>query len=217
MPGAATRAREIAALVPMARLLCALGFSVNERTHRSACVLHGGSNPTAFSWREDGRWCCFSCGRGGDKLGLVRGARGCGFRDAVQFLARLTGVNYAPRRIPRAEIEHARKQHERAERAPWDVTDRVFALRSYYHAAMLRAERLSWRIGERMKGAPAEAEAGWAALARLAPAQTFFLAAWHLFTNAPAGTLAQAALTTPAGRRRMILVEEVCDEQRAAA
>jgi len=48
-------AREIAELVPMPRLLDALSFRVNERTRRCACLLHGGSNQTALSWREDGR------------------------------------------------------------------------------------------------------------------------------------------------------------------
>jgi hypothetical protein len=51
---------DISALVAMPHLLAALGFAVNERTRRCACLLHGGRNPSAFSWRYDGRWCCFS-------------------------------------------------------------------------------------------------------------------------------------------------------------
>lgn len=36
-----TNVREIAALVPMARLLETLGFEANERTRRCTCILHG--------------------------------------------------------------------------------------------------------------------------------------------------------------------------------
>src|SRR5712691_2912375 len=96
---AVSDAREIAVLVPTAQLLAALGFDVNERTRRCACILHGGANPTAFSWREDGRWHCFSCGRGGDRIALVRAVCGCSFREAVTFLAQLAGVEYRVQKL----------------------------------------------------------------------------------------------------------------------
>ena len=87
MPTEVTETRQIAALVAMPRLLAELGFAVNERTRRAPCLLHSGSNPTAFAWREDGRWHCFSCGEGGDRIALVRAARRCSFREAVEFLS----------------------------------------------------------------------------------------------------------------------------------
>jgi hypothetical protein len=59
--------REIATLVSVPELLRNLGFEVNERARRARCLLHSGSNPTAFAWREDGRWHCFVCGKGGDR------------------------------------------------------------------------------------------------------------------------------------------------------
>jgi hypothetical protein len=58
--------RQIAALVPMRRLLDSLGFTVNERTRRCACLVPGGANSSAFSWSEEGLWKRFSGGAGGD-------------------------------------------------------------------------------------------------------------------------------------------------------
>ncbi len=88
-------AADIAALVPMPHLLSTLGIHVNTRTRRAPCVLHNGSNPTAFSWTNDGRWHCFHCGRGGDKFILVQEVRKCGFLDALRYLAAMAGVDWA--------------------------------------------------------------------------------------------------------------------------
>jgi len=59
----------------MPRLLGELGIEANKRTHRGPCPIHGGSNPTAFSWTDAGLWKCHSCGAGGDKIALVRAVR----------------------------------------------------------------------------------------------------------------------------------------------
>lgn len=85
---------EISAAVDMSRLLEALGLGVNLRTRRCACQLHGGSNLSAFAWTDSGLWRCHSCGRGGDRIALVRAARRCSFREAVHFLAEVAGVAY---------------------------------------------------------------------------------------------------------------------------
>jgi hypothetical protein len=73
-----------AELVPMKRLLKAVGIETHTPGRRAACILHGGSNPTDFSWREDGHWHCFSCGASGDRIALVRSLRQCGFREATR-------------------------------------------------------------------------------------------------------------------------------------
>ena len=205
-----TEAREIAALVPMLRLLATLGFEVNERIRRCACRLHGGSNLTAFAWHEDGRWRCFSCGRGGDKIALVREARQCSFREALEFLAGLAGVQFRFRRASRRELGQARRRRDRAERAAWRIADEIGRLRRYYTDALHRAEGLYWRIGKRLRLALAleEQDACWDALARLGPTQTFFLAAWNFFFSAPADALARAALASPGERRAVILTWE---------
>jgi len=84
--------QEVASLVPMPALLAQLGFMVNERTRRSQCILCAAHNPTTFSWRPDGRWHCFRCNAGGDRIGLVRGVLQCGFREAMRVLCGLAGV-----------------------------------------------------------------------------------------------------------------------------
>jgi len=204
---AVSDAREIAGLVPMARLLAALGFAVNERTRRCACLLHGGSNQTALSWREDGRWHCHSCGRGGDKITLVREARSCSFRDAVVFLAALAGVDYRERRVSAQDIKRARERRQRAEGAAWRIRDEGLRLRRQYTEALHRCERLQSRTGEKLLRArtDAEREVAWERLARLAPAATFLLAAWRVVLEGAPETVASFALATPGERRTMIL------------
>lgn len=191
----------------MPRLLDAVGFAVNKRTRRAPCLLHGGANPSAFSWTDTGLWKCHSCGAGGDKITLVRAVRRCSFREAVEFLAALAGVKYQSRRVSRQEIERARLRRTRAQRASWRIHDEIRCLRRCHHTAMLRANRLCWRIGQRIQSAATEdaRAAGWDALAKLAPAQTFFLGAWNFFFGAPADALARAARLPPAERRSLIL------------
>ncbi len=88
-------AKDVAALVPMPELLSTMGIQVNTRSRRAPCVLHGGTNVTAFSWTEDGRWFCFHCGKGGDKLSLIQTVRHCSFLDALRLLAALGGIEWA--------------------------------------------------------------------------------------------------------------------------
>jgi phage/plasmid primase-like uncharacterized protein len=203
-------AREIAALVPMPRLLEALGFRVNEKTRRGPCLLHGGKNPTAFAWREDGRWCCYSCGAGGNHFTLIRAVRNCSFPDAVGYLAGLAGVEYLPGKQSRPEFEAAAQRRERAARAAWRVRDEVVRLRGYYANALHRIERLQRRVGHELLTAECEATRmrGWHYLARLAPAATFFLAAFCYLKSADSATLARFALASTADRRTAILGAE---------
>jgi CHC2 zinc finger len=202
----------------MAVLLHALGFEMNKRTRRCACVLHGGSNPSAFSWREDGHWHCFSCCKGGDKIALVREARQCSFCEALQFLASLAGVSGRSRWVSHAEVERRKRLRERAGVAAWRIRDEAVRLRSYYAAALLRSERLMARIDERLRRETNSERiaAGWTTLTRIAPVCTYFLAAFNWTWDAPADLIARFALAAPADRRRMIL-EWDGDERQTAA
>jgi len=199
-------ARKVAALVPPPLLLSALGFQVSERTRRCACILHGGSNRTAFSWHGDGRWHCFSCGAGGDRIALVKAARRCSFREAVEFLAALAGVEFRSRRVPRREIARTRRRRERAEHAAWRIADETGRLRRHYTEAMHRAERLQGRIGNEilLSTTGAAPDPKWERLARLAPVSTFFFAAWNFVWDAKPDMLARFALASPAERRQLI-------------
>lgn len=190
----------------MSRLLLALGFTVNDR-RRAPCALHGGSNPSAFAWRNDGRWHCFSCGASGDRIALIRAVRQCGFNDALAFLAALAGVEYQPNRLPLAEIARRKEIRQRAERAAWLVTDELSQLRRYYMDALHRTERLQSRIADgilRTENDP-EREVAWDRLARLAPAGTYFLAGFSFVFDAQPDVLARFVLARPADRRAMIL------------
>ena len=108
-------AKDVAALVRMPDLLDSLGIQVNARTRRASCLLHNGSNPSAFSWRDDGVWFCFTCGKGGDKLTLVQAVRRCSFLNALHFLAALAGVEWAALNTAevRQQLAEARKEAQR--------------------------------------------------------------------------------------------------------
>jgi len=191
----------------MVRLLESLGFEVNERTRRAPCVLHGGSNASAFAWTESGLWRCHSCGRGGDRIALVRAARQCSFRDGVAYLAALAGVEFQDRRLPRQEMVGRQRRRERAERAAWQIADEIGRLRRHYTDALHRTDRLQALIGNEILRESNESvrEEIWERLARLASVSTFFLAAWNFIWDAESHTLARFALATPAERRQFIL------------
>jgi hypothetical protein len=200
-------AHEIVALVPMPEVLRALGFEVNERTRRSACILHDGSNRSAFSWTDAGLWRCHSCSAGGDRIALVRAVRNGTFREAVEYLAALAGVEFRPRRTSRHDIAQKRLRRERAERAAWRIADEIAQLRRYYTDGLHRAERLQTQIGSELLRTSAETalDCGWERLARLAPVCTFFFAAWNFIWGAKPDVLTHFALTSSAERRRFIL------------
>jgi DNA primase len=202
-----TDAREIAALVPTAVLLSALGFKISERTRRCACIVHGGSNRSAFSWTETGLWKCHSCGAGGDRIALVKAVRRCSFREAIEFLAALAGVNFRSQQVSRREIAQTRQRRERAGHAAWRIVDEIGRLRRYYTDAMHRFDRLQERIGnEILQSSTEEArEAAWEQLARLVAARTFFFAAWNFVWHAKPDTLVRFVLASPTERRRFVI------------
>src|SRR5438094_295029 len=109
--------REISRLVPMPHLLNALCIQDNERTRRAPCILHNGRNPSAFAWRDNGVWRCFSCGRGGDRIELIKAARGCGFAEALRFLADVAGVKLRGGAANRSELVRVRRANDRLDRA----------------------------------------------------------------------------------------------------
>lgn len=118
-PKSVVAARDVAALVPMPELLDTLGIRVCTRTRRGPCLLHNGSNPTAFSWRDDGVWFCFHCGRGGDKLSLVQAVRKCNFLNALRFLAALSGIEWSSLNTDevRRQLAEAKKKAEHVKAA----------------------------------------------------------------------------------------------------
>ncbi len=202
--------REIAGLVGMSRLLEVLGFSVNTRTRRCACLVHGGLNSGAFSWREDGRWFCHSCGKGGDRIALVMAIKKCGFQDAVAFLAAIAEVKFVFRRTSRSEMKRLAERRQRALQQAWQLRDEIVRLRGMFRDRLLRAERLQHIAGERLRAetAPQNQEHYWEVLARLAPITTFFLACVNFLNHADVPKLVHFARAPHAARRRMIIEGE---------
>jgi hypothetical protein len=157
----------------MTALLSHLGFKVNERTRRAPCILCGGDNPTEFSWREDGRWHCFRCSEGGDKLALIMKVTGTSFPDAVKVLAQSAGLSgsggvewggpSAQEKRRRARLEAAAEKYHVLERLT-----RLALAQEVRSLALLR-DRASERLGELRRGARervhGEVEFAWGALA----------------------------------------------------
>jgi hypothetical protein len=95
-------------LVSVRDVLCAAGIEVDREGGRIACPLHGGSNPSAFSYTRDLYCCHAGCG-GGDVFALVQALEHCAFGAAVAHVALLAGlpVDGLPR-LNAAEVERQR-------------------------------------------------------------------------------------------------------------
>ncbi len=92
----------------------ALGINYRERYNYivAPCPVHGGDRADAFSWHLDrGMWKCFSrdCNAevGSDIVGLIRGIKKCGFKEAVSFLGKFINMS-----LPPEEIQKLRDQRE---------------------------------------------------------------------------------------------------------
>lgn len=173
-------AGEISALVPMPKLLSALGFQVSVRTRRGRCPIPSHahnypSSPTAFSWRDDGRWFCFSRNDGGDRISLVMAVNACMFRQAVAFLASLAGVEYRRTLLSRPDFERARREkrslHRDAQKVlalehkAWrKAQDDLHGLEAIRRSANGRLTAIRWGGPERFTG---EEELCWQALAEV--------------------------------------------------
>jgi DNA primase len=85
--------------VDVKHLIESLGFRIFRETVkelRGQCKIHGGDNKTSFRFNKETRtWICFShncqeeCGN--DVIGLIKGALGVGFVEAVDYLRSLVG------------------------------------------------------------------------------------------------------------------------------
>lgn len=102
-------------------------YGANPRGHgnvRSACPVHGGSNPTAFVFSESNKmWYCHTdCMEGGDAFDFVMRMEECSFMEAVKIIAEMfnVSVNWDTEEIDenyfrdeaRAFIESMRKRQQ---------------------------------------------------------------------------------------------------------
>jgi len=105
------------------------------RNFRCACPIHGGDNATAFAVSQDGtKFYCHVCGVGGDVFRLAECLYGCGFREAVAYVAAVAGLDSG--RLPQLDREAAEDRatvaRRRAALARWR-TRRLTALAVELH------------------------------------------------------------------------------------
>jgi hypothetical protein len=76
--------------ITISDLLDAAG--IPHKGNRCACPIHGGNNPTSFSFMEWGFY-CFSCGAKGGLLDLGVALWGCGRQEALGRLCAMAGID----------------------------------------------------------------------------------------------------------------------------
>lgn len=93
-PGDVERVRAAADLVRIAGNLCPGGLKREGKEYKGRCPWHVDRNPSFSVYRKGNRWLCscFPCDRHEDVFGLVMGALGVGFVEAVVWVAREAGV-----------------------------------------------------------------------------------------------------------------------------
>jgi len=116
----------------MERLICALGGTPGKG-RRTRCFLHGGNNPTSFSWTEDGLWYCFAEGRGGTALDLVMEAKGLDVKGALEFMADL-GIIEA-----QEALKHRKVRKVETETNKWHTTRREISTWCFVTREMISA------------------------------------------------------------------------------
>lgn len=115
--------REIKEAVDPELLLTSLGFKLtkhSDRELRAPCRIHGGDNPSAFSFRTDSRrWRCYTqrCEQNkqgkqdNDVVSLVMAVLGYDFPRALEYLSSMTGIS-----LEKSEKDYAVINKLRAER-----------------------------------------------------------------------------------------------------
>jgi hypothetical protein len=101
------------------------GIVLHQRgnTLRGLCPIHDrdGRNPSFTVW-EDGRWRCWSCGEGGDRITLVMKLNGMTYPQALDYLGESKPL---PSCVNRAKQAQERKRRLKAE---WRERDLVWTL-----------------------------------------------------------------------------------------
>ena len=104
-------ARDIARSVSIQSVLQNFGWRVRSRNRADCGLCRGNSKGTvAFT---DRLWKCHRCNEGGDVFSLVRAAHGCGFPDALKFVADLAGISLEVFRTADLKRELAVHQEKR--------------------------------------------------------------------------------------------------------
>lgn len=174
------------------------------------CPFHAEKTPSFHVSPERDRAHCFGCGWDGDVFAFVMAVEKVSFPDAVRLLAKRYGIALSHTKAAPDAVE----RRARANAAAWHAYDEIARLRRRYTDGLHRCDRLCTAIGLRLRAErnPSLSDS----LARLAPVQTFFLAAFQFFGNANPAKLARFAFAGAAERRAMIL-DGASDEPAIAA
>jgi DNA primase len=104
-------------------ILDALGINYRERYNYvvASCPIHGGNRADAFSWHLDrGIWKCFSreceAEYGSDVIGLIRGIKKCGFKEAVKYLGQFINLSLPPEEVKRLKDQKENRDFIQAQR-----------------------------------------------------------------------------------------------------
>lgn len=124
------------------------------RSYMAVCPFHQEKTPSMSLDRAQGLYHCFGCGKGGDIFSFVQETQNLGFGEALEFLARRTGVTLtedpvsARRRGQRGAAVEAIRQaievyHRRLKKSP-----EAGPARSYLRGRDYGVEVIEeWRIG----------------------------------------------------------------------
>ena len=148
-------------------VLKSLSVAVNERIRRATCPLCEGRSKNTLSFNEN-FWRCHRCASGGDCFTLVRQIKGCGFPDAMAYIARLVGIplqDFTPNQ--RRELAQQKRQNERLDLVVDELAEAERALRLQYRAEVHCLERITRQARERLSelnNESEESEACWKVL-----------------------------------------------------
>jgi len=82
------------------------------RSFKGLCPFHEEKTPSFHVFPESGRYKCFGCGEGGDALTFLMKRGNLGFREALEELARETGIELPRERSDPAAEEQASRRRE---------------------------------------------------------------------------------------------------------
>lgn len=202
-------AEDIAALVSIRQAFDLCGIRIRS-SKRADCPLCEGGSIGTMSYTGK-LWHCFRCGRGGDVFTLVEQVRNYSFREALNFVANIAGVELANSAEVRRELAEWKKRREAFARAANRLSSLERSVLLQCRAKLHSWYRLRRNAGVRLaalhKGArpriAAEEDVAWSALALVARQELRATAAYSI---AAFGSEAERARFTlqPGERDEMI-------------
>lgn len=150
---------QINAIINIRDIAARAGFTIDPKTGRGPCPIHGGDNATAFHLYEGGtRWKCFTrqeCNaHGSDGIAFIMALNRCDFKTACR-MAGATDID--PQEVARRAAENARRIEQELQQKINEAQKALEELRSArrwleYHENLDERAREIWRA----RGVPDE-------------------------------------------------------------